>query len=66
MHRILIFNLLAERSHEVWYHGSMRLAQMEPSITRDYYIRYMNVFQRGWDYTIANDLMTLRPAWNRK
>lgn len=30
------------------------------------YVAYMNVFQAGWDYTIANHLMVLKAAPSRK
>ena len=43
-----------------------RLRSLPLSDNRDRYLRYMDIFQKGWDYTISNHLLVIRPALTRR
>ena len=42
-----------------------RIRARPPSTLGERYLAYMDVFQMGWDYTIANHLIVMRPAMVR-
>lgn len=43
-----------------------KIQMLPKTMLGERYLAYMAVFQRGWDYTITNHLMVIRPAWSRK